>query len=116
MSQTILIEDNEDIRNLFTLNLQTYTGTDIITRLSASDAIELLKILPTINLIISRKKIGDENSAAKIIEFIKENNLSIPVICLWEAEELKADAKVLTEPILWENLVKTAAHLLGINI
>lgn len=116
MSQTILIEDNEDIRNLFTLNLQTYAGTDVIARLSASDAIELLKILPTINLIISRKKIGKENSASKIIEFLKENNLSIPVICLGEAEELKSEAKVLTEPILWENLVKTAAHLLGINL
>lgn len=116
MSQTILIEDNEDIRNLFTINLQTYTGTDIITRLTAADAIELLKILPTINLIITRKKIGEENSAQDIINFVNGNDLTIPVICLGEAEEFKDKAKVLAEPILWENLVKTSAELLGINL
>ena len=60
MSQTILIEDNPDINNLFTLNLQSYAGTNIIHRKNADEAIELLKILPTVNLILARNKIQNE--------------------------------------------------------
>lgn len=115
MSQTILIEDNEDIRNLFTLNLQTYAGTDVIHRQNATEAVELMKILPTINLIITRKSIEGENSIKIINDYVKENNLTIPIICMGECEELAKEVKVLKEPILWENLVQTSAKLLGIN-
>lgn len=116
MSQTILIENNEDIRDLFTLNLQTYAGTDVIHRASANEAIELLKILPTISLVITRSKINEVNAAEEIYQFMQENNLEIPIIALGKCDSLEGKASILKEPILWENLIRTAANILGVNL
>jgi hypothetical protein len=115
MSQTILIEDNSDINNLFTLNLQSYAGTNVIHRKNAEDAIELLKILPMVNLIIARNKIQGEETIEKLYDYIKTAGLDIPLICLG-THPLEAQVTVLKEPILWENVVRTAAKILGVNL
>lgn len=115
MSQTILIESDQDMNKVFTLNLRTYTGTDVINRNSAQESIELLKILPSINLIICRNKINGENTALEINKFLHENKMDIPLIVLGEVVELKNEVLQLKEPVSWEMLIRQASILLGVT-
>jgi len=115
MSQTILIHDNQDLRKLYSLNLTTYSATDIVDRNNAKDTIELLAILPTINLIIAKNNIGDENTAEDIYDYLQDNNLDIPLIVLGDCPEISHETLCLKSPTDWEILIKHASKLLGIT-
>ena len=115
MSQTILIEPNEDLRKIYHLNLVTYTGSNIIERQDANDAIELLKILPNIDLIICSDHIGPEDTAKELLNFLTENNLDIPIICIGEAKGLADKVHIHKEKKDWEGLIKAASKSLGIT-
>lgn len=115
MSQTILIEPNDDFRKLYSINLTTYAGTDIIDRANAQDAISLLKILPSIDLIITTPKVENEYTAVELSNFLKENKLEVPMIILGECKELSDQYLSLRSPIDWEILIQHAQTLLGIT-
>jgi HD-GYP domain-containing protein (c-di-GMP phosphodiesterase class II) len=116
MSQTILIEPHDDLRKIFSLNLNTFVGTNIIIRKNAEETIELLKILPEISLIISKVKVGQEPTAQKIYDHIKQEGLQTNMIVLGECPPLEEEATCLKDPINWEILMKEAARHLGVSI
>ena len=115
MSQTILIEPNEDLRKIYSLNLNTFAGTDVIVRQNAEDAIQLLRILPTISLIVCKNKIGKEETAAKIATFLKEEMMDIPLMVMGDNPDIADRALCLPEPVVWEKLVQQAAKFLGVT-
>lgn len=115
MSQTILIHENEDLRKLYSINLNTYASTDIVERNNAEDAIALISILPSIDLIIAQNNVGEEDTALTLYNFLKENNLDIPLIVLGECQDISQETLCLTSPTEWEVLVKHATNLLGIT-
>lgn len=116
MSQTILIETNEELRKIFSLNLQTFVGTDVVLRNSADDTLELLKILPEVSLIITRAKIEDDETALRIFNFIKSNNLETLLIVMGECPQISGEILCLQEPVSWEILVQQAAEHLGVTL
>ncbi len=115
MSQTILIEPNEDLRKIYSLNLNTFAGTDVIIRQNADDAIQLLSILPTISLIVTKNRVGQENTAQRLTEHLKSEMLDIPLMVLGEAPEVGDRAVCLADPISWEKMVQQAAKFLGVT-
>lgn len=115
MSQTILVEENSDLKDLYSLNLSTILSTNVIARKNAEDAVNLLKILPDINLIIIKNKIQDENSAFIVSQYIESENLQIPLIILGENKDLAKSHQVLPDPVKVEELIDTAGKLLGIG-
>jgi HD-GYP domain-containing protein (c-di-GMP phosphodiesterase class II) len=116
MSQTILIETNEDLKKIFSLNLNTYVGTDVILRQNAEDTIALLKILPQVSLIITRARVGAEETANKILQYLKSEKLEASLIVLGETPALSGEVLCLKEPVSWEILIKQAAQYLGVNL
>ena len=98
MSQTILIETNEDLKKIFSLNLNTFVGTDVVLRTGADDTIQLLKILPQISLIITRAKIGEDETAVKIHQHLKNEGLETTMIILGECHQLANQVLCLQEP------------------
>ena len=115
MSQTILIEPSEKLKKIYSLNLNTYASTDVVDRENAEDAIALLSILPSISLIVVRAKVGEENTAVAIHNFLAQRQLDIPVIVLGDCKELEGQTLVLKDPVNWENLIKHAAQALGVE-
>ena len=116
MAQIILIEENKNLHDLLTLNLQTYTGSEIISRENAKEAIELLKILPSVDLVISSSKVAEELSAQLLGEFKKENNRDFELIILGNfPPALEGLAKGVADPKQWEKVVELSAKILGIN-
>lgn len=97
------------------MNLNTYAATDVVDRKNAADAIELLRILPSISLIICNAEVGEEKTAIKIHNFLEEEGLDIPMIILGECKELMGSVLTLKAPIAWEVLIKHAADTLGVK-
>jgi hypothetical protein len=116
MSQTILIETNDDLKKIFSINLNTFVGTDVILRENADDTLALLRILPQIQLIITKAKVGAEDTAVKIHNYVKGKNLPIRMIVLGECPPLADEVLCLQEPFGWELLIKQAALHLGITL
>ena len=116
MSQTILIETNENLKKIFSLNLNTYVGTDVIHRQNGDDALALLRILPQVGLIITKAKVGEEETAIKIHQHIKNEGLNTALIVLGECPSLAGEILCLQEPVSWEILIKQAASHLGVTI
>ena len=115
MSQTILLEPDENINQVLNLNLQTYIGTDVIQRDSAKDVIELLSILPTIDLIITKDSVESDETARQIYEYIQKNNLNIPMVILGNSIDNLPGVTIFPYPIKWEQVVQEAGQLLGIS-
>lgn len=116
MSQIILIETNEDLRKIYSINLSTFVGADVIIRNNAEDALALLKILPQIDLVVSRAKVDGEETASKLHQYIKSESLETSLIVLGECPAVNAEVLCLKEPVSWEILIKQAASHLGITI
>jgi HD-GYP domain-containing protein (c-di-GMP phosphodiesterase class II) len=116
MSQTILIETNEDLKKIFSLNLNTFVGTDVILRTGADDTLALLKILPQIALVITRAKIGNDETALKIHQYLKNEGLETGMIILGECPQLADQVLCLQEPVSWEILIRQAAQYLGVSL
>lgn len=116
MSQTILIETSEELRKIYSLNLNTFVGTDVIFRQNAEDTIALLKILPQISLIITRTKVDEEDTAIRIFEYIRREKLDTAVIILGSCPQLSHVATCLNTPVSWELLIKEAATHLGVTL
>lgn len=116
MSQTILIETNEDLKKIFSINLTTFVGTDVIHRNNADDTLELLRILPQVALIITKCRVGNEETAIKIHQYIKNEGLDTSLIVLGECPSLAAEILCLSEPVSWEILIKQAASHLGVSL
>lgn len=115
MSQTILIEPNEELRKIYSLNLNTFAGTDVIIRKDADDAIQLMRILPTISLIVVKNKVGAETSAVKIFQYLQETHMDVPMMVLGDCAPLQEKVLCMPEPVSWEQLVQSAAKLLGVT-
>lgn len=116
MSQTILIETNEDLKKIFSLNLNTFVGTDVIIRTGSEDTLALLKILPQIALIITRAKVNGDETAVKIHQFVKNQGLDTHMIILGECPPLADQVLCLQEPVSWEILIRQAAQYLGVSL
>lgn len=116
MSQTILIEANEDLRKIYSINLNTFVGTDVIHRKNAEDTIELLRILPQVGLVITQSKVGVEETAQKIHRFIKAEGLNTLMLVMGECPSIATEVMCLQEPVSWEILIKQAASHLGVTL
>lgn len=116
MSQVILIEPNGNLHELLSLNLQTYTGSEVIPRDTATDAVNLMSILPGVALVICRSKIEDEDSAKVLYDFIKESDEETGLIILGETSHKIDDiAVVQKDPNNFEETIKTASKILGVT-
>ncbi|MFI5390062.1 MAG: HD domain-containing protein [Bacteriovoracales bacterium] len=88
MGQIIIIEDNSSLLSVLTNGLKRFTNIEAFPREDAEDAISLLKIIPNIDLIIAKNKIGNEDTAKMLANFISENNLSTKLVVNGPMEKL----------------------------
>lgn len=116
MSQTILIETNPDLNKIYSLNLNTFVGTDVILRQNAEDTLTLLKILPQISLIITQAQVGKEDTALKIFRYLKGEGSQTAMIVMGNCPEISNEVVCLPGPVSWEELVKQAAKHLGVTL
>jgi HD-GYP domain-containing protein (c-di-GMP phosphodiesterase class II) len=116
MAQIILIEDNKVMNDLISVNLNTYLGADIIIRNNAQDALNLLAILPNIDLIITKFSIELEETSKILETYITSNKLPIGLIILGGEVNISSEYSLgIPNDLDWESVVHNAAKMLGIN-
>jgi HD-GYP domain-containing protein (c-di-GMP phosphodiesterase class II) len=116
MAQVILIENNKTLNDLISVNLTTYLGVDLIQRKNAQETINLLSILPNVDLIITTQKVDDEPTAEILTHYITTNKLETGLIVLGSDQKVKNDFTInIANPKDWEEVIHAAAKVLGIN-
>tara|TARA_R110000868_G_scaffold136049_10_gene348833 strand:+ start:1425 stop:2780 length:1356 start_codon:yes stop_codon:yes gene_type:complete len=116
MGQIILVEDNEAFHELLTLNISTYIGAQVIARKDAAEVTALLSILPDIDAIICKSKIGAEPSAQIILDYLRESLQEVVLIVVGEAPPHQEGELVnVKDPQDWESIVKVCAKILGVT-
>lgn len=116
MAQVLLIEENKNLRELLSLNLTTYVGVEVIPRKNAEDAIDLMRILPNIDLIITAEKIGAEQTAHDLCDFIVDNGIETSLIVMGAVPpKAQAFGVSVENPKEWEKIIQLSTKLLGIT-
>lgn len=115
MAQVILIEDNKNMNDLLSVNLNTYLGVDLIQQDSAQDTLGLLAILPNIDLIITKDRVGTEETAKILENFINESQLETTLIVLGTIKNPGPHTICIENSRDWEKVVHFSAKVLGLN-
>ena len=116
MSQILLIESDEALRDILKLNLMKSVGGDVIEKEFASSAISLLQILPNIDLIICREEIGREKSASLIAQFLIKEQSTIPLLVIGNISSDYKQLFSISADQSWKNVVTTAGRILGVDV
>lgn len=116
MAQVILIEDNKSLNELLSLNLSTYVGVEVIPRANAQEAIDLLNLLPHVDLIITQETTGPEETARDLATFIKENQREMNLIVLGQLPSSAEGVGVnIEDKKNWEKVIELSTKVLGIS-
>ncbi len=115
MAQAILVEADEKLRTILKLNLMTTLGIEVLEKKSGDEAIALLEILPSIDIIIVRDKINNEAAADKIINFLNSQKSVIPLVIIGKTY-LKYSSTCLVESSApWKSTIEMTAKILGMT-
>lgn len=116
MSQAILISNNQVINSLYEVNLRAYVATNVTIKESLQSAAKLIEQSPNIDAIICFNELNDkENAIDKFHLFLKERQLSIPVIVLGEPGVKVANSIIIKNKYDIQSLLKSMAKILEIT-
>ncbi|PIK13722.1 HD domain-containing phosphohydrolase [Halobacteriovorax sp. JY17] len=115
MSQALIISDNEVLNDLYTVNLEVYTGTNVTVKRNCDDAIELLDLHPNIDVVISLCMLEDVDSGAIIYQHLIENDMDIPLIVIGKKSDVPSDVPQVQGCYDFKLLVRTVAKVLEIT-
>lgn len=77
--KVLVVEDEEDLRELVTFCVQTEFGADVIEASSGEDAIQKIKAEPGLAAVVCDYRMPKGNGGF-VFEYLKNNNLQIPYI------------------------------------
>lgn len=117
MNLTLLVENNQQIEAFYRLNLFTWLALETVV---AHDAAGAMKVLGApegkhVNLIIVRAKIGKENSALELMNFLQAKSLPLPVIVIGPGKEVPGSFAHMANSLQLKTMIQGAAKALGIT-
>lgn len=115
MAQCLLIENRSKIASLYILNLRVYVGVDIIWKKTYEEALEVIRVCPNIDLIITRAKLSPLEKAKPIYDLIRRSIYPSPLIILGKEARPPKNAIVLETDVDVETLTAKAAKILGVT-
>lgn len=115
MSITLLIGDNDRTLDMYALNLEMYVGCEVLRKSTFAESLDLLKVLPKLDLIITQKDIANEGAVSILDEFLVGANKEIPLIILGNDVKLKSKATCIPLSTDIKPLIKSAASILGVS-
>lgn len=116
MNLTLLVENNPRIESFYMLNLSTWLGLEVVAKKKAEFAIKYLETdAHNIKLIIVRAIIDKEESAKKILEYVTEKKLNIPIIEIGPGKEVPGCFAHVPNSLQLKILIQSAAKALNIT-
>lgn len=119
MARIILVESDNNLRRLLSLNLDIYVGADIVCKYNSDDVVDFLKKDTYVDLIICESMIGDEKTALKISYYINSVSLEVPILLIGGDvdEELKGLPNSIhaVDNSDWKKIIRKAAKMLEVT-
>jgi hypothetical protein len=116
MKRVLLVEDNEKYVNVLTKALcaNSKDGLRIFTTDLVLHAVEYLKHISTVDLIIVKNSVGGEAAAAQISNYLLESEKAIPMIILGPVDcDLPPLCSIVADPYAgWKDVVSSAGKLI----
>lgn len=112
-----MVENNHEIEAFYRLNLSTWLALDTVV---AHDSAGAMKLLggpdgKQIHLIIVRAKIGKEQTAQEVMNFLQKNSMTIPVIVIGPGKEVAGSFAHMANSLQLKTMIQGAAKALGIT-
>ena len=128
MADILLIENNEELENLYNLNFKVYLGLNPLSTKKVETAIEeILKEEKKITLIVSKAEMEGSKTAEVLFEKMKSENIKIPLLVIGKSEATLANddsTLVMDVGVDLKTLIRncaqvaniTAAEMVGLDV
>lgn len=113
--KTLLIDDSKELLSFYELNLEVWTGLEVIKARSLSDAANTLAQNPDIDLVITRARIKLEKTAEKVLALLEKLPNSAKLIVLGRSTLEKQDILHIPSGLEVKTLIQAVAQSLGIT-
>ena len=114
MSLTLLVEKKSKLTDLHAVNLHIYVGTEIIHKETLDEAMEVVKVVPNVDLIVVESTKEDQ-AATKLSEKLSAAGKKISMIVIGEGDPMPGDVRFVSMSTDIRSLVRNAAEILGIT-
>lgn len=115
MTQILIIESDETLRKIIKLNLTKTIGSDVIEVSSSKEAIDLLKILPEMELIICREIIKADSAGFNLAQYLISEKLKTPLLIIGNKVSSYKYLFQIEEKAEWKTIVAKATDLLKVG-
>ncbi len=115
MSQTLLIGTDPEQIKVYSLNLDIYVGTDVIIKNSLSEAFDLLKIHPGIDLIVAPVELNGEIIDGKLTKLLEELSRKIFLIVMGADQYSNENYITYMKDNSLKDLLRESAKALGVT-
>lgn len=114
MANILIVSDNEILNQLYAANLEVYLDAKVISE-KKIDQIGKILTNPFIKIVIVQNSIEGVDISHKLYEIIQKANLSIKIFVIGRPTEELLDVEIIDHPYNIQQLVKNAAHVLGVT-
>ncbi len=116
MNLILLVDDNEKRQEMFSLNLEMYSGAGVIIKDSVEKAKEVLKVIDKVSLIITYAQMATGDVAFQLYSYLKNSAQTIPMIVLGKEDAINDQhVDFLDENVEMREVVQLAAKTLGVT-
>lgn len=110
----LLVEQNPDFENIYSINFNAYLGMDVHCVHSSEEAIAQIEN-DEATLIVARAQLGQDKTAEKLYHYITKNNIQSPLITLGDFEQAIGDSTIVSSGVGLKTLIQTSAKKLNIT-
>ncbi len=115
MNQILIIENDETLRKIIKLNLMKNAGCDVVEMKSSKEAIDLLRILPEMNLIICRETMKNDQAGIGISSYLIAEKLETPLLIVGNKVSEYEKLSTIASNAEWREIVLAASKILGLG-
>ncbi len=115
MSQIILIENNDTLRDLLKFNIMKCLGINVIEKKNAFEAVSLLEIVPNIDMVICRENIESEKTGIKLARYLEKEKSSIPLLVIGNNVSAYPHLSAIDINQCWKSIIAKISKILNID-
>ncbi len=115
MRTVLLVSDNEILNDLYMLNLEVYTGTQVITVADAKDAIAYLSKNPLPDVVISLNMINGQETALGLQQYLEKSEMVIPFMVLGTLPKNMINVINVPSTYNLQHFIRIVAKILGVT-
>lgn len=117
MAQVILIENDHDLRNLLSINLTKFLGIDLIIKENCKDAMALLEIIPSFDLIICHINKEIDSEFNELESYIDDHLLNTKLFILGAPPSIMGPEIIIQKDSSnWRKTITMVGKILSIRL